>query len=43
MIDPARLSFFDRMAVRLVKSPMGDRRDWDRITAWADALTPRLA
>ena len=43
MIDPARLSFFDRMAVRLVKSPIGDRRDWDRITAWAGALAPRLA
>lgn len=42
MIDPARLSFFDRMAVRLVKSPVGDRRDWARIAAWADALAPRL-
>ena len=43
MIDPARLSFFDRLAVRLVKSPVGDRRDWDRIAAWADRLAPRLA
>ena len=42
-IDPARLSFFDRLAVRLVKSPVGDRRDWDRIAAWADGLVPRLA
>jgi menaquinone-dependent protoporphyrinogen oxidase len=42
MIDPARLSFFDRMAVRLVKSPVGDRRDWGRIAAWADALAARL-
>ena len=42
MIDPARLSFFDRMAVRLVKSPVGDRRDWGRIAAWADGLAPRL-
>ena len=42
MIDPARLSLFDRIAVRLVKSPVGDRRDWDRIGAWADALAPRL-
>jgi menaquinone-dependent protoporphyrinogen oxidase len=42
MIDPARLSFFDRMAVRLVKSPVGDRRDWGRIAGWADALAPRL-
>lgn len=42
-IDLARLSFFDRLAVRLVKSPVGDRRDWGRITAWADDLVPRLA
>jgi menaquinone-dependent protoporphyrinogen oxidase len=43
MIDPSRLSFFDRMAVRLAKSPVGDRRDWGRIAGWADALAPRLA
>lgn len=41
-IDPGRLSFLDRIAVRLVKSPVGDRRDWPRITAWADGLAPRL-
>jgi menaquinone-dependent protoporphyrinogen oxidase len=43
MIDPARLSFLDRLAVRMVKTPVGDRRDRDRIRAWADALAPRLA
>ena len=43
MIDPARLSLLDRLAVRLVKSPVGDRRDWDRIAGWADGLAPRLA
>ena len=42
-IDPARLSFFDRLAVRLVKSPVGDRRNWNRINAWADDLVPLLA
>lgn len=42
-IDPARLSFLDRLAVRLVKSPTGDKRDWPAIEAWADGLAPRLA
>lgn len=42
-IDLSQLSLFDRLAVRLVKSPVGDRRDWDRINAWANDLVPRLA
>lgn len=42
MIDLSRLSFLDRLAVRLVKSPVGDRRDWERIEGWADTLVPRL-
>lgn len=42
-IDPARLSLLDRLAVRLVKSPVGDRRDWTRIGGWAAALAPKLA
>jgi menaquinone-dependent protoporphyrinogen oxidase len=42
-IDPARLSFVDRILVRLVKSPTGDKRDWPAIRAWADTLAARLA
>jgi menaquinone-dependent protoporphyrinogen oxidase len=42
MIDTSRLSLLDRLAVRLVKSPVGDRRDWPRIEGWADALAPRF-
>lgn len=42
-IDPARLSLFDRLAVRLVKSPIGDRRDWTLIGEWANGLAARLA
>ena len=42
-IDPATLSFFERMAVKLVKAPVGDRRDWARIRLWADGLGPQLS
>ena len=41
-IDPTTLSFFERMAVKLVKSPIGDKRDWDRIRRWADGLGEKL-
>jgi menaquinone-dependent protoporphyrinogen oxidase len=41
-VDLARLSFFERMAVKLVKSPVGDKRDWDRIRQWADGLGEKL-
>lgn len=41
-IDPATLSFFERMAVKMVKSPVGDRRDWAAVQAWADGLAVRL-
>ncbi|WP_136646642.1 flavodoxin domain-containing protein [Tabrizicola sp. YIM 78059] len=42
-IDPARLSLIDRLLVRMVKAPLGDRRDWQKIDAWADSLVRRLA
>jgi menaquinone-dependent protoporphyrinogen oxidase len=41
-VDPATLSFFERLAVRMVKSPVGDKRDWDRIRWWADGLGHKL-
>jgi menaquinone-dependent protoporphyrinogen oxidase len=41
-IDPSRLSFLERMAVKLVKSPVGDKRDWLRIQQWTDGLASKL-
>jgi menaquinone-dependent protoporphyrinogen oxidase len=41
-VEPARLSFLERLAVRFVGSPVGDFRDWPRIEAWADALPSKL-
>ncbi len=37
VIDLERLSFLDRMMVKLVKSPLGDQRDWNKIRNWAPA------
>lgn len=41
-VDPATLSCFERWAVKMVKSPVGDKRDWRSIRAWADGLGARL-
>jgi menaquinone-dependent protoporphyrinogen oxidase len=37
-LDPAKLSFIQRKMTELVKSPVGDFRDWDAIAAWAREL-----
>lgn len=37
-IDLATLSFVDRLMVKMVKSPIGDFRDWDGIRAWSSAI-----
>jgi menaquinone-dependent protoporphyrinogen oxidase len=41
-IDPTSLSFFERIAVKMVKSPTGDKRDWNSIQTWADNLRKSL-
>lgn len=37
-----KLSFFDRLMVRMMKISEGDLRDWAAIRAWAEALSPKL-
>jgi menaquinone-dependent protoporphyrinogen oxidase len=37
-LDPAKLSFVQRKITELVKSPVGDFRDWEAIAAWAREL-----
>lgn len=39
-LDATTLSFFDRMVVKVIGSPMGDFRDWVAIDAWAKSLVP---
>ncbi|MDO9074539.1 MAG: flavodoxin domain-containing protein [Rubrivivax sp.] len=41
-VDPATLTFFERLAVKMVRSPLGDKRDWPRIRSWADGLGAKL-
>jgi len=37
-IDLKTLSFVDRLMVKMVKSPIGDFRDWDGIRIWSSAV-----
>lgn len=39
---PSKLSFIDRMAVKMVGAPLQDLRDWPAIEAWARSLPPAL-
>lgn len=41
-LDPAKLSFTQRTMVNLVKSPVGDFRDWEAITAWTRELAEKM-
>jgi menaquinone-dependent protoporphyrinogen oxidase len=38
VIDLEKLSFLERWMVKMVKSPVGDQRDWDKICRWALAV-----
>jgi len=37
-IELDTLSFVDRLMVKMVKSPIGDFRDWDGIRAWSSSI-----
>jgi menaquinone-dependent protoporphyrinogen oxidase len=41
-LDPAKLSFIQRKMTELVKSPVGDFRDWDTIATWARELPRKM-
>ncbi|NLG98187.1 MAG: flavodoxin [Chloroflexi bacterium] len=38
VIDPSKVGLLERMAIKLVKSPLGDFRKWDEISAWAESI-----
>jgi menaquinone-dependent protoporphyrinogen oxidase len=37
-LDPTKLSFFQRKMTEIVKSPVGDFRDWDAIATWGRSV-----
>jgi menaquinone-dependent protoporphyrinogen oxidase len=41
-LDPAKLSFVQRKMTEFVKSPVGDFRDWNAISAWAKELPAKI-
>ena len=41
-IDPTRLNFLERAAVKMVKAPVEDSRDWKLIREWAHGIAYAL-
>lgn len=42
-LDPSELNFLERAAIKMVKAPVGDYREWDHIYAWAESISQELA
>jgi menaquinone-dependent protoporphyrinogen oxidase len=40
--DPKRLSFAEKLVLKGVKAPVGDFRDWEAISAWAQSIAAAL-
>ncbi len=41
-IDPEKVNFIEKQAVKSLKKPFGDFRDWDAITAWTNTIVIAL-
>jgi menaquinone-dependent protoporphyrinogen oxidase len=42
VVDKTQLSFGERAMVRAVRSGVGDFRDWEQVTQWAQAIDTHL-
>ena len=40
--DPEKMSFFDKLILKMVKAPSGDFRNWNTITDWAKSIATEL-
>lgn len=41
-VFPEKLNFIQRWMIKNVKAPVGDFRDWDAITSWAQGIAAQL-
>ena len=41
-VDPAKLSGVEKWMINKVNAPLGDSRDWDAVTSWAEAIADEL-
>ena len=41
-LDVGKLNLIERWMIKNVKAPLGDFRDWEAITSWADNICPLL-
>jgi menaquinone-dependent protoporphyrinogen oxidase len=41
-INPDKLNFIEKLAIKGIKKPFGDFRDWDAITGWATSISNGL-
>lgn len=41
-LDEKQLNLAEKMAIKMVKAPMGDFRDWNAVTAWAQSIAKEL-
>jgi menaquinone-dependent protoporphyrinogen oxidase len=42
MVNPDKLNIFEKWILKNVKSPVGDYRNWEAITAWAEEIATSL-
>ena len=42
-LDESELNFIERWMIKNVGAPLGDFRDWDAISAWAESIAEQLA
>lgn len=38
-VDTEKLNFIEKSMVKTVKAPLGDFRDWEEITSWAETIS----